>query len=381
MDGSPRVRGAVVAYWRTDQRTEPKKGKVMAHGMAHRRVTMNDVAKLAGVSLKTVSNVVNGYEFVRESTRRKVLEAIDELGYSVNVTAKSLRQGRSDIIGLCIPDPQVPYFARLLSSVTEEAHLRGRQVMFSPSGVSRQHELDLLHGPLSSLADGMIMSPLHLSVEDEPVIDVDYPLVIIGDQLPLTSFDRVTTENRIGIYNATTRLIEHGCRRIAIIGVHDGQTAGAAPLRLTGYRQALRDAGLPNDPALEIPAAMWHQPGGEEAVRRMLAAGLNPDGIVCMSDLLAAGVLQELRRQSIRVPQDVRVFGFDDSVDSQYLYPSLSSVNPNLREVARTAVELICDRIEGQSPTLAGVTVHGRVQFTAPSTIRERESSLTEAAD
>lgn len=133
-----------------------------------KHVTMNDVAKLAGVSLKTVSNVVNDYEFIKDSTRRKVLDAIDELGYAVNVTAKNLRSGRSDIIGLCIPDPQAPYFAKLLSFVIQEAQERGKQVMFSPTGTSRRHELDLLHGPLASLAAGLIISPLFLSVEDEP---------------------------------------------------------------------------------------------------------------------------------------------------------------------------------------------------------------------
>ncbi|MBS6947183.1 MAG: LacI family DNA-binding transcriptional regulator [Bifidobacterium scardovii] len=354
-----------------------------------KHVTMNDVAKLAGVSLKTVSNVVNDYEFIKDSTRRKVLDAIDELGYAVNVTAKNLRSGRSDIIGLCIPDPQAPYFAKLLSFVIQEAQERGKQVMFSPTGTSRRHELDLLHGPLASLAAGLIISPLFLSVEDEPSIDFAKPLVIFGDQLPLTTHDRVTTENMVGVYRATARLAEHGCRRIAIIGVHEGQTAGAAPRRLQGYRQALRDAGLEHDPALEIPAEVWYQPTGEMAVRSMIEQGLRPDGIVCMSDLLAAGALHELRRQGIRVPQDVKVFGYDDSVDSQYLYPALSSVDPNLRDAVRIAVDLLCDRIEGRVPALAAQAGHGGgetgetrgtdgndrpkfAQVTVPSILRER---------
>ena len=186
-----------------------------------RHVTMHDVARRAGVSVKTVSNVVNDYPFVRDSTRAKVLAAIDELGYSLNMTAKNLRQGHSNIIGLSIPDPRMPYFAELSAYVMEEARARGKHVIFNPSGVDRQTELDVLHGSFSTLTDGLIFSPLRLNTSDAADIHVDYPLVIIGEHLRLDTYDRVLTENTTGFRNATARLIELGCRRIAIIGVHE----------------------------------------------------------------------------------------------------------------------------------------------------------------
>ena len=163
-----------------------------------RHVTMHDVARRAGVSVKTVSNVVNDYPFVRDSTRAKVLAAIDELGYSLNMTAKNLRQGHSNIIGLSIPDPRMPYFAELSAYVMEEARVRGKHVIFNPSGVDRQTELDVLHGSFSTLTDGLIFSPLHLNTSDAADIHVDYPLVIIGEHLRLDTYDRVLTENKIG---------------------------------------------------------------------------------------------------------------------------------------------------------------------------------------
>ena len=242
-----------------------------------RHVTMHDVARRAGVSVKTVSNVVNDYPFVRDSTRAKVLAAIDELGYSINMTAKNLRQGHSNIIGLSIPDPRMPYFAELSAYVMEEARTLGKHVIFNPSGVDRQTELDVLHGSLSTLTDGLIFSPLHLNANDATAIHVDYPLVIIGEHLRLDTYDRVLTENTTGIRNATARLIELGCRRIAIIGVHEWERDyGSSPYRLKGYRQALAAAGLPNDPALEIPAVIWYQPDGADAVARMLDGGIRP---------------------------------------------------------------------------------------------------------
>ena len=343
-----------------------------------RHVTMHAVARRAGVSVKTVSNVVNDSPFDRDSTRAKVLAAIDELGYSLNMTAKNLRQGHSNIIGLSIPDPRMPYFAELSAYVMEEARARGKHVIFNPSGVDRQTELDVLHGSFSTLTDGLIFSPLHLNTSDAADIHVDYPLVIIGEHLRLDTYDRVLTENTTGFRNATARLIELGCRRIAIIGVHEWeQDYGSSPYRLKGYRQALAAAGLPNDPALEIPAVIWYQPDGADAVARMLDGGIRPDGIVCMNDLLAMGAMQELARRGICVPQDVKVIGYDDSTDSQYLSPSLSSVDPNLREVARMSLELLCDRIEGRVPEEAGP--NGYAEVVVPSRLVERESSAPDS--
>ena len=165
---------------------------------------------------------------------------------------------------------------------------------------------------------------------------------------------------------------------IAIIGVHEWeQDYGSSPYRLKGYRQALAAAGLLNDPALEIPAVIWYQPDGADAVARMLDGGIRPDGIVCMNDLLAMGAMQELARRGICVPQDVKVIGYDDSTDSQYLSPSLSSVDPNLREVARMSLELLCDRIEGRVPEEAGP--NGYAEVVVPSRLVERESSAPDS--
>ncbi|MBW3093219.1 LacI family DNA-binding transcriptional regulator [Bifidobacterium sp. 82T10] len=308
------------------------------------------MAKRAGVSLKTVSNVVNNYEFVRDSTRAKVLAAIDELGYSVNIAAKSLRHGRGDVIGVSLHNLRLPYFAELSSCLAEEALALGKRTVFMPSGFSRCNELGLLHGPFSSLIGGLILDPQYLTEDDESkLLHCGYPVVLIGEDLRLDTIDRVTTDNADGTRQATASLIAAGCRRIAIIGA-GGNNVASEPMRLEGYRQALRDAGLPLDPALEIPAAIWYQPAGEQAVREMLRDGVRPDGIVCMNDLLAMGAMQELRRRHLIVPDDVRIVGYDDSIDSRYLAPPLSSVDPDLRTVAREALRLLCARIDGTVP-------------------------------
>ena len=129
-------------------------------------VTMREVAKAAGVSIKTVSNVVNDYEFVSQATRDKVNKAIVELGYTVNVSARNLRRGQTGIIGLAIPDLQMPYFAQLSSLVIEEAKKVGLRVIVEPTQYSRDGELEALHGSQQTMIDGLIYSPLELGQDD-----------------------------------------------------------------------------------------------------------------------------------------------------------------------------------------------------------------------
>lgn len=141
-------------------------------------VTMREVAKAAGVSIKTVSNVVNDYEFVSQATRDKVNKAIDELGYTLNVSARNLRRGQTGIIGLAIPDLQMPYFAQLSSLVIEEAKKLGLRVIVEPTQYSREGEIEALHGSQQTMIDGLIYSPLELDQDDVDQLDVDYPLVL-----------------------------------------------------------------------------------------------------------------------------------------------------------------------------------------------------------
>ena len=146
-------------------------------------VTMREVAKAAGVSIKTVSNVVNDYEFVSDATRAKVHKAIDELGYVINVSARNLRRGSTGIIALAIPDLQLSYFAQLSSLIITEAKKLGLRVIVEPTLYSREGELDALHGSQTAMVDGLIYSPLELGPDDAAEVEVDYPLVLIGERI------------------------------------------------------------------------------------------------------------------------------------------------------------------------------------------------------
>ena len=233
-------------------------------------VTMREVAKAAGVSIKTVSNVVNDYEFVSQATRDKVNKAIAELGYTVNVSARNLRRGQTGIIGLAIPDLQMPYFAQLSSLVIEEAKKVGLRVIVEPTQYSRDGELEALHGSQQTMIDGLIYSPLELGQDDVEQLKVDCPLVLVGERIFTDQVDHIATENVEGAKRATQYLLTTGCRRVAVVGVHPGEKVGSAALRYQGYLGALEEAGVEFDDRLVVESGMWHRSDGVEGHERVV---------------------------------------------------------------------------------------------------------------
>ena len=160
--------------------------------------------------------MVNDYEFVSQATRDKVNKAIDELGYTLNVSARNLRRGQTGIIGLAIPDLQMPYFAQLSSLVIEEAKKLGLRVIVEPTQYSREGEIEALHGSQQTMIDGLIYSPLELDQDDVDQLDVDYPLVLVGERIFTDKVDHIATENVEGAKRATSYLLQTGCKRVAV---------------------------------------------------------------------------------------------------------------------------------------------------------------------
>jgi DNA-binding LacI/PurR family transcriptional regulator len=312
-------------------------------------VTMHDVAARAGVSIKTVSNVVNGYPHIRPETRTRVEDAIRHLGYRVNISARNLRQGRTGMIGLALPELSLPYFAELADSVMRAAEARGLVVLIEQTGAHRERELQVLGSAHRRLTDGLLFSPLGLEPEETGLLDVDYPLVLLGERMFGGPVDHVTMANVEASRAATAHLIERGCRRVAVIGAHAGETMGSAHLRLEGYRAALADAGIPYDPALVAEAGLWHRSTGAQAMHRLLDGGVELDGVFGMNDALALGALHVLHARGWDVPRQVAVIGFDDVDDARYSEPQLSSIAPGREQIAETAVQMLAERIAGST--------------------------------
>lgn len=315
--------------------------------------TIHDVARMAGVSIKTVSNVLNGYANIRPATKQRVLEAIESLDWTPNLTARGLRSGRTGLINLIIPYLRNAYFAELSDVLMEAADAQGLSVIVAQTGGERRRELDLLRGPRAQMVDGIIFSPLALGEQDTPLLAmVNTPMVLLGERILEGPKDLVTMHNVEGIRAATRHLLDQGRRRILAFGSDSSLENGSANLRLIGYRQALEDAGVPFDPALVVDVVGWFRSVGAAAMRTFLEQGVPFDGVVAFNDLIALGAMRTLQEAGVRIPADVAVIGFDDIDDSRYSRPSLSTIDPGREEIAETAIRFLKERIDAPDPTI-----------------------------
>jgi DNA-binding LacI/PurR family transcriptional regulator len=307
--------------------------------------SIKDVAERAGVSLKTVSNVVNGYQFVTPATRAKVQQAIDDLDYRPNLSARLLRGGRTGLIALAVPEISMPYFAELAAQFVQLAKEYGWTVLIDETGGTLENERLVVEGIKSHLIDGLIVSPLAITAKDIESRRDGTPLVLLGERLTRAPVDHVSIDNVAGARAAVAHLARLGRTRIAAIGSQPHISGGTAALRLKGYRQELRRAGLPYDRALVAPAARYHRSDGAQAMRALLDLDAAPDAVFCFNDLMALGAIRTLLARGLRVPQDVAVIGFDNLEEGEFSTPTLSTVAPDKEQIARHALRLLKLRI------------------------------------
>ncbi|MBT2568842.1 LacI family DNA-binding transcriptional regulator [Arthrobacter sp. ISL-85] len=312
--------------------------------------TIQDVARAAGVSPMTVSNVINDHPHVKSSTRAKVVKAMEELDYRVNHAARNLRAGRTFTIGLAVPEFDRPFWGHFATRVIEEAAAYNLRVLVEQTGRSKENEINALALSRNRMYDGLILSTVGLSAGDANMLRVDYPVVILGERIFSGPVDHVAMDNVDGAKAATAHLIERGCRRIAAVMGPMGTDPDASSLRYAGYLQALETAAIGSDSSLHVTINEFTLKGGREAVDRLLHAGTHFDGLFCATDTVALGALRALHEAKLRVPEDVKVIGFDNLEEGEYSIPALSTVDPDSTDMARTAVKLLVQRISGESP-------------------------------
>ena len=332
--------------------------------------TLRDVAVLAGVSVKTVSNVVNGYAFVKEENRRRVEEAILATGYRPNIGARNLRRGRTGFVALMVPELGIPYFGELAALVITAAQERDWNVLIEQTQGTRERERSTLASLGPHLIDGAIVSPEALEAADFAAFAPGVPMVLLGEHAVDVPLDHVAIDNVGAARLAVDHLIGLGRRRIAAIGQNPRR--GTAVLRLNGYRAALEAAGIPVTSALIAPADKYHRRDGAEAMHALLDLPEPPDAVFCFNDLLAIGALRAVVDRGLRVPEDVAVVGFDGTEESRYTRPSLTTISPDKDAVARTAIELLARRTADSSTGFEDVQT--------PFTLEVRESTVSRHA-
>lgn len=335
--------------------------------------TLRDVAEHAKVSVRTVSNVVSGYEHVSERMRQRVQAAIEQLDYRPNPVARTLRTGRTGVLALVVPEIDVPYFAELAREIINAAAEVGYRVMIDQTGHDHERERDLLTGAdRTMLFDGVLFSPLVTKAELLEMNErTSMPLVLLGEHDFDGRYDHVAIDNVQAARDATSHLIGLGRRRIAAIGAQPLEDYATPQQRTAGYEQALREAGLEPDPDLLQPAVHYRRADGYDAATRLLDHDERPDAIFCYSDLLAMGALRAVFDAGLRVPEDVAIIGIDDIEEGRYSRPSLSTVSLDTPFIARHAVARIAERIaDPEAPA---------VEVVAPHAVIPRESTAVAA--
>ena len=311
------------------------------------RVRLIDVAELAGVSMKTVSNVVHSYPHVAPALREKVQAAIDQLGYRPNLTARRLATGKTGMIALAIPEIDHPYFSELSRQMAEEATRRGYRVIIEQTLSDPDLERAVLSDREAGLVDGVIFHPVRMGTLDIAKLDAGTPLVLLGEAAMPVMTDHVMIDNVSAALDATRHLLASGCRRIAFLGVIAADITGSTSQRLLGYQQGLLEAGIRLDPELVFTALEFTAEAGLRSVTDAIERGVRFDGVVCRDDRFAIGALKALHDSGRSVPEDVAVVGWDNTFLAAYTSPTLTSVAPKKTALVAAAFDLLEERIGG----------------------------------
>ncbi len=312
-------------------------------------VRLKDVAQHAGVSVKTVSNVVNDHPHVSSDMRERVQASLTELGYRPNLAARQLKHGRGGFITLAVPQLDSPYFSELAARLSDEATSRGFLLLLDVTGADPDEERLVLSGMRAHMVDGVIFSPLALSAEEIAARTDDIPLVLLGERRTPTQFDHVAVDSVAASRAVGEHLLALGRRRPAAIGRQTRE--GTASVRLEGFVEALHDQGLelPDDRTVTVDG--FGREEGYHGMRQLLdlPADRRPDAVFAFNDLLAVGALRACYEADVRVPDDIAVAGFDDIAEGRFHAPSLTTISPDLEVLTRSVLDLLVRRIEGWS--------------------------------
>jgi len=309
-----------------------------------RRATIRDVADAAGVSIATVSNVVNGTRYVGPEARERVTQAIERLQYRPSNVARGLRGGQTLLIGLVVPDIRNPFFADVAHAVEDCVFDEGYNVILCNSEGDARKEKTYFDVLRASSADGVIFIPADSSGPLAKYLVAQHvPAVIVDRDLEGNRIDTVLADNEEGGYRAARHLLDLGHSRIAFIG--GPPSIRSSQERHAGYRRALAEAGVEPDPSLER-SGDFRETGGEKEMVRLLAERQNFTAVFACNDLTAYGAIAAIRRQGLSVPRDISIVGFDDVPYAGLIDPALTTVAQPAIEIGQTASRMLLAQVD-----------------------------------
>jgi LacI family transcriptional regulator len=304
---------------------------------------MRDVAERAGVSVTTVSHVINETRPVSDELRQRVLAAMQELGYQPNLLARGLRRGETHTIGMIVPDSANPFFAELARGIEDTVFEQGYNVILCSSDGDLDKELLYATVLAEKRVDGILFVAAGVSTEHiQTLQEQRMPVVVVDREVPDAAVDSVLTDNARGGWLATRHLLDLGHRRIGCIAGPSDVTPSAE--RITGYRQALDESGIPVDEALIVKGDFQYE-GGYQAARQLLVIDDPPTAIFACNDLMAVGAISAAAEMGRRVPAELSVVGFDDVSLASFANPPLTTILQPKHEMGVIAATMLLERM------------------------------------
>jgi len=304
-----------------------------------------DVAKEAGVSVATVSRVLNNDPKVKEDTRRKILEIINVMDYKPNLLGRNLRRSQSNIILVLVPSIEYPYYTAVIKGIEEIAASNGYNIMLCNTDYKQQLEKSYIEMMRTRLSDGAIFLSPTISAEELRTIGEIYPVVQCAEMKDPANVPHVSIDYSGATHEAIEHLIGIGKKRIALVSVRNEymSTLGIEE----GYRKAMAEHSL-EDHIKVIPAEDYFLYSGYQSMKDYLSDGNEPevDAILCIGDLLAIGAIKAIKEKGLSVPDDIAVIGFDDIQQASFSDPPLTSVRLPKEEIGRMAMQLMLEQLQ-----------------------------------
>jgi LacI family transcriptional regulator len=308
--------------------------------------TIYEVSELAGVSLATVSRVMNDSSKVSPKTREKVEAAMKELGYRPNVIAQSLASNRSNSVGVLVPELYGPFFGMILSGIEAELRAAGKHIIITAGHSEEKAEIESMEFLSTRRCDALILYVY--GVSDDYLVKFNersVPVVFLNRLIPDKASQCISLDNELGGYQATKSLLELGHRELAYISGPLWKRDSSK--RLMGHKRALAEFGLSLDERLMFEGN-YEESSGRRGMEHLLARGISFSALVCGNDEMAAGAMGAAREKGFDIPDDLSVIGFDNVFFTRYTYPELSSIDCPIEEMGRMAARCILKNAYGE---------------------------------
>ena len=305
-------------------------------------VTMKDIAQASGVSTATVSKIINGNDkYISENTRKTVNSIIKEMGYVPNALAKGLKIKKTKMIGFILPDISNPFFPEVAKGIEYAAQKRGFGVVMCNTNDSAESELECFQFLSSRMVDGIVFIRALRKGNLEKYFHSGIPIVLVDREIEASTFGfgQIFIDTQKGVYESTKALIDAGCKKIAFISAEYTSSND----RYHGYCTALKKEEIDVDVSL-VFRERYNVETGRKGIRHILKNS-TVDGVVCGNDLIAVGVINTLSELGLKVPNDIKVIGFDDIYFSQHMNPPLSTVYQPAYDMGTEAANMLIDNI------------------------------------